>query len=563
MNGIRFYKLLFSLTLAFLINCTNAQNPPQTAIATSHPLASQAGMEIMRQGGNAFDAAVTVASVLAVVEPYNSGLGGGGFWLLQDKRKEKTRVVVIDARERAPLAAKEDMFVAANEFQQQRIKQGALSIAVPGEVAGLVYLAQNYGNLPLEKTLAPAIQFAQKGFALDKLFIQKIKTHQSLLEKFPQTKAIFLVNGNVPAIGTVLKQPALAEVLKTIARQGHSGFYSGTVADQLVKTVKQNGGIWSFEDLKRYQVIVHEPLKGEYQDMNITTLGLPSAGGISVITALNILSEFELDGLSDADHKHLVAESLRRAFCDRSRYLGDPDFVSVDVKMLLSEDHAEDLRQTISMNRATPSKSLECGAHIKEGNHTAHYSILDQQGNVVSATLTINSQFGSGLVAQETGIILNNEMDDFALIVGSSNKDKLIGHGGNLIAPGKKPLSSMMPLFFENELGLGIFGTSGGSRIPSIMLLALLRAHEEYLPQTWVMTPRFGHQYLPDVIFFEPGAFTLPLQNALKIRGHQLLQTEEPYGDMQAVFWDKKENKVYAASDPRGQGLALVETLKQ
>ncbi|MBN9287630.1 MAG: gamma-glutamyltransferase [Gammaproteobacteria bacterium 39-13] len=560
MNGIRLFLILSGFAFILFVNNVLAQNPPQTAIATSHPLASKAGMEIMRQGGNAFDAAVTVASVLAVVEPYNSGLGGGGFWLLEDRRKGNTRKVVIDARERAPLRATQDMFMAG-EIPSMLAKEGALAAAIPGEVAGIVYLAYNYGNLALEKTLAPAIQFAENGFPVDEIFIKKIKTHQSLLEKFPATKAIFIPHDQIPTLGTSLKQPALAEVLKIIAKEGHSGFYTGLIANKLVKDVKQNGGIWSLDDLKHYQVNIREPIKRQYHDMNITTVGLPSAGGIALLTALNILSEFELDGLSDADHKHLIVESLRRASCDRARYLGDPDFVSVDEKKLLSKEHADNLRETISINHATSSGSLACGEAAKEDNHTTHYSILDQQGNSVSATLTINSQFGSGVIAEGTGILLNNEMDDFALTTGASNKDGLIGHSGNLIAPRKRPLSSMTPLFFENTQGMGILGTAGGSRIPSMMLIALLRADEEYLPQTWVMTPRFGHQYLPDAIFFEPEAFSIPLQNALKIRGHHLQQTNEAYGDMQAIFWDKKKNRVYAEADPRGHGLALVETL--
>lgn len=549
----RYLLILIGILSNFFLACATAQLPPQAAIATSHPLASQAGMEIMRQGGNAFDAAVAVASVLAVVEPHSNGLGGNGFWLLHDNRHRSARDIVIDAQGRAPLAAFQDAF-------QDEPKEGPLMATIPGAAAGIAYLALNYGKLPLARTLQPAIALAQEGFVIDENFVRELKKDQLYLEKFSSAQYYFFKEGQAPTSGILLKQPALATVLRALAEAGHSGFYTGTIAQKLVEEIKRNGGIWALEDLKRYQVSVREPLKDQYHQMKIATIGLPSFGGIGLLQALNILSGYELKGLSEADHKHLIVESLRRAFCDKAYYLGDEDFIFVDIKKLLSESHAAVWRETMSMNHATPSLSLQCGDNVKENAHTTHYSILDQQGNRVSATLTLSRRFGSGFMTKETGILLNNEMDNFTFKP-QAIKGEDLAHQGNLIGAGKKPLSSMAPLFFETQKGVGIMGSPGGSQIPSILLLALLSAEEDFLPQTWMMVPRFSHQYLPDVIFYEPQAFSVPLQHALKARGHQLRMTKEAFGNMQAVFWNKQENKVYAGSDPRGNGLALVETL--
>ncbi len=554
---------LISLLFILIIKSSFALTPSQSAVASSHPLATQAGIDILKQGGNAFDAAITVAAVLAVVEPYQSGLGGGGFWLLHDARNPaKERTLVVDARERAPLAAKENMFIVNEKVSASLAQNGPLAAAIPGEPAGLAYLALNFGKLPLKQTLAPAIKLANEGFALDAHFIKYLKSKEELIVRFPSSSELFLKNGKTPEVGTILKQPDLGRVLMALAREGHSGFYTGSVANLLVDDVKKNGGIWVLEDLKKYKVIVNAPLEGKYHQMNIQTVPLPSAGGMGLLGALNILSDFELKNLSDADQKHLIVESLRQVYCDRIKYLDDPEFTQVDVEKLMSSQHAKVLRAAIQMNHVTPSSGLECEAPVTEKEHTTHYSILDQQGNAVAATLTNNQQFGSGFVAQGTGVLLNNGMDDFSVAKNFPNAFGLIGLDLNRIAPGKRPLSSMTPTLFEIPQGVGIVGTPGGSRIPSMMLLALLTAREDYFPQTWVMTPRFHHQYIPDVIEFEPEAFSEPLQHALKLRGHTLKQTKKTYGNMQAIFWDKKNNKVYAASDPRGQGSAVVETIK-
>ncbi|MFI4937726.1 MAG: gamma-glutamyltransferase [Candidatus Berkiellales bacterium] len=553
-RSIIFLVILFNTPLLF------AQTPPASAIASSHPLATKAGMEILKQGGNAFDAAVTVGAVLAVVEPYQSGLGGGGFWLLHQAKGQFADEIVIDARERAPQAAKANMFIDKNGKANTQLAQiGPLAAAIPGEVAGLVYLAEHYGRLPLATTLAPAISLAENGFLLDAPFVKMVAEHQKEFTQFPSTTEIFLNNGQLPKAKTLFKQPELANVLKAIAKEGRRGFYEGQVAKALVDGVKEKGGIWELDDLKNYQVEVHKPLYGAYHHLKLTTIPLPSAGGIGLIEALNILAQYQLVGLSEADRKHLITESLRRVYCDRMLYLGD--FEQGNVGKLLAKKHAIQWHKNIQIDKATSSKSLNCGVPFQEGEHTAHYSILDQEGNSVAATVTLNHHFGSRFVAPKTGIFLNNEMDDFGIQVGVANGYQLVGHQANSIGPGKKPLSSMAPTFLYTSEGMGILGTPGGSRIPSMTLLAILEAEHDKSPKTWVSAPRFHQQYWPDVIYFEPDAFSLHIQHALQIRGHKLKQTEKPYGNMQAIFWDKAANEVYAASDPRGQGLALVEKI--
>lgn len=536
MQGSRWiYGLLLVPSLVF-----SAPKPPQAAVATSHPLATQAGMTILDQGGNAFDAAVTIAAVLAVVEPYNSGLGGGGFWLLHNTNTTPARDIFIDGRERAPRAATADMYVQNGKLDPLLSKEGALAAAIPGEVAGMVYLSKNYGRLPLSKTLGPAIALAELGFPVDKIFADKLRVHQNVLRQFASTRETFFPQDNLLQQGMTLKQPALAKVLKTIAEKGHAGFYAGNVAKELVMGVREAGGLWQIEDLRDYQVAIRRPIQGRYQNTSIITAPLPSSGGVGLISTLNILNLYEMKPLSDADRNHLIIESLKRAGCDRMHYLGDPDFTKTKVDGLLDMATAHEWHKTMDLNHATPSKNLNCQQSQPAGMHTTHYSILDREGNAVAATLSNNSSFGSGFVVPNTGIVLNNEMNDFAIAINEPNSYEQLGSVGNLIAPTKRPLSNMTPTFISTPNGFGIMGTSGGSRIPSMMVLAILTAQQQENPSAWVKTPRFHHQYMPDTVEFEPGAFNESMRHALIQRGHQLKEEPDTFGNLQAIFWDKK-----------------------
>jgi gamma-glutamyltranspeptidase/glutathione hydrolase len=531
--------------------------PGTAAITTAHPQATAAGREILNQGGNAFDAAVAIAAALAVVEPAGSGLGGGGFWLLH--RADDGFEVMVDARERAPLAAHADMYLdEAGQPVPGLSLDGPLAAAIPGTPAALVHIAERYGRLSLNKSLAPARRLARRGFLVTERYQRLAGWRLRALRASPAAAQVFLDGGVAAAEGYRVKQPDLARVLKQIAKHGRAGFYAGRTAKQLVDGVRAAGGIWTLEDLATYHVIERVPVKGTYRDVRITSAALPSSGGIVLMQILNMLQDEALEQLPSASRYHLLVEAMRRAYRDRALYLGDPDFVAVDTARLLDQGYAGRLRASINANQATASDTLS--APQGDGTQTTHFSVMDAEGNRVAATLTINYPFGSCFMPPQTGILLNNEMDDFVVKPGVPNAYGLVGGQANSIAPGKTPLSSMTPTFLESPEAVVILGTPGGSRIITMVLLATLEFVEgRGGPQDWVALPRFHHQYLPDTVVYEPGAFSAVDLQALSDLGHQLKAREQPYGNMQIVFWDKRGNQVDAASDPRGEGLAWVE----
>ncbi len=554
----RFGALLLSVLLLVTSGC--AHRPPAAAIASAHPAATQAGMEILAQGGNAFDAAVAVSAALAVVEPYSSGLGGGGFWLLH--RAQDGHQVMIDGRERAPLAAMRDMYLDnSGEVVPGLSIKGALAAGIPGEPAALAHIAGHYGRLPLAQSLAPAIGLARKGFAVDAVYQRLAGFRLAALQDDPETAAIFLADGEVPPLGQHIVQPDLAATLEALAQSGRAGFYAGPVARQLVDGVRQAGGIWSLDDLAQYTVIEREPVRGHYRGLRIVSAAPPSSGGTVLVTMLNILEDFSLEETDAVTRTHLMVEAMRRAYRDRAQYLGDPDFGELPVAQLTSRAHAADLRASIRLDRSTPSATLPASAAITEGQDTTHFSVLDRDGNRVAATLSINYPFGACLTPPGTGVLLNDEMDDFSAKPGVPNVYGLVGAEANAIAPGKRPLSSMSPTFIEGADGVAILGTPGGSRIITMVLLAALDHASGGLPESWVSLPRFHHQYLPDVIQYETNAFNDALIEGLAARGHRLKPLDSSYGNMQAVYWDIKNRRVHAASDPRGIGAAAVGSM--
>ena len=541
--------LIFSL----LLIPAHAAKPPVAAIASPHPLATDAGMEILNAGGNAFDAAVAVSGALAVVTPMSCGLGGGGFWLLH--RARDGFETFIDGRETAPRAARRDMYLDGQGKVVPKLSlDGPLSAAIPGVPAALEHLSKKYGRLPLARSLAPAIRLARDGFATDKFYRDAAKSRVAALQGAPG----FLDQGKPPQPGFVLKQSELADVLTAMAKRGAAGFYQGEVARKLVDGVRNAGGIWTLEDLATYKIKERAPIRGEYQGMRITSAPPPSSGGVALVTMLNILNGYPFSSLGPTTQTHLLVESMRRAYRDRAEYLGDPDFVKVPVQQLLNPYYAAGLRSSLRLDRATPSKSLPMDEPVKQGPDTAHFSILDRDGNRVAATLTVNYVFGSAFAPPGTGVLLNDEMDDFAAKPGAPNIYGLVGADANAIAPGKRPLSSMTPTFLENERGVAILGTPGGSRIISMVLLASLEFARGGNAGDMVALPRFHHQFLPDQLLYEADALSPAQQSSLKKLGHQLEQTGHHYGDMQAVVWDRRVG-VSAASDPRGQGKAWVQ----
>jgi gamma-glutamyltranspeptidase/glutathione hydrolase len=547
--------LLFVLWVSAAIATEAA--PPQPAISSAHPLATRAGMEVLGAGGNAFDAAVAVSAALAVVEPYSSGLGGGGFWLLH--RARDGFETVVDGREQAPLAATRDMYLDNEGDVVPRLSvDGALAAGIPGEPAALVHIAEEYGRLPLQRSLLPAVRLARDGFQVDEHYRKMAGLRLATMQDDPETARIFLDADKVPDAGTRILQPELADTLEMLGRAGHAGFYHGPVAAGLVAGVRAAGGIWTLQDLEQYRVVEREPLRGEYRGLRIVSVPPPSSGGVALLTMLNILSGFPLQEYDAATRTHLIIESMRRAYRDRAEYLGDSDYVTVPVAHLVSQAHAEALRSSINPAKATPSASLGGYASDTGGQDTTHLSILDSEGNRVAATLSINYPFGACVVPPGTGVLLNDEMDDFSIKPGVPNLYGLVGAEANAIAPGKRPLSSMTPVFAEDGSGTAILGTPGGSRIITMVLRGVLDLAAGNGPDSWVSLPRYHHQFLPDVVQYEPGALGGGVSEALAVRGHSLQQLDSPYGNMQAIYWDREADRVSAASDPRGGGEARV-----
>jgi gamma-glutamyltranspeptidase / glutathione hydrolase len=527
------------------------------AIASAYPSASQAGQEILAAGGNAFDAAVAVSAALAVVEPSSSGLGGGGFYLLH--RQSDGFETMLDAREKAPGAATRDMYLDKAGNETNGSTTGPISAAIPGEPAAFEYLARKYGKLPLKQSLQPAIRLAREGFPLYLRLQYGIKAKRDILARSPDAaKAFLTADGNVPEIGATIKQPELAKTLEAIAAQGAKGFYEGRVAENLVAGVRAGGGIWTLADLKNYRVVERKPLIGEYHGVRIVTASPPSSGGIAVLDSLNILAGFELHDVDSATRKHLIIESMRRAYRDRAIYLGDPDFIKMPVQQLMSTDYAAGQRSSIRADKAMPSDLLPGIESEPKGMNTTHFSVLDSAGNRAAVTITVNLFFGNGYMPAGTGVLLNNEMDDFSTKPGTPNAFGLIGNTANAIAPNKRSLSSMSPTFVETPKGLMIIGSPGGSTIISQVLLGVLNYVDGMNAADIVKYPHYHHQYLPDEVNYEQGALSDAEIKELQAKGHTLKLSNRQWGNMQVVTWDFATGKVEAASDPRGEGEGLV-----
>jgi gamma-glutamyltranspeptidase/glutathione hydrolase len=520
-------------------------------------LATEAGLKILDAGGNAFDAAVAVTAALAVVEPYGSGIGGGGFWLLH--RAQDCHETMLDGRERAPLAAHRDLFLDdAGQFVPESALVGPLSAGIPGTPAALVQLAERYGSLPLAQTLAPAIGLARDGFEIGDGYRRVAAWRLSALRASPAAASQFLLEEEVPPRGHRLRQPELAGTLERLASDGHAGFYAGETAERLVAGVRAAGGIWTPEDLAEYRAVEREPIVASFRGWRLVSAAPPSSGGVLLVQILNMLFAIEPQPESGTARIHALTESMRRAYRDRARYLGDPDHVEMPIERLTHPHYAAGLIRDFDPTRATPSTTAETDAAASEGRDTTHFSILDREGNRVAATLSINYPFGSGFVPPGTGVLLNDEMDDFSAQPGVANAYGLVGGEANAIGPGKRMLSSMSPTFLESPETVAILGTPGGSRIITMVLQGILGAVDGVPLQDWIARPRIHHQYLPDRLEFESGAVSPTEQRDLTAMGHRLELLIRPIGDMQAILWDRANGQVKAASDPRGAGHAEV-----
>jgi gamma-glutamyltranspeptidase/glutathione hydrolase len=525
-------------------------HPPGAAIASGHALATEAGLQILRAGGNAFDAAVAVSSTLSVVEPISSGLGGGGFFLLHDAKTG--RDIFLDARETSPESATPQAYLDAHgALDQNRSENGPWSAGIPGLPAALVELADKYGTLPLKTTLAPAIRIARDGFPVYARLERGYAARRAVMERYPGTRAVYLSDGDPPQVGETMKQPDLARTLQLLADKGFDGFYRGDVAAKLLASVRAEGGRWNAAELAAYRVRERAPLKFRYHDWNITTAPPPSSGGIALAEMLQIAQGWDLRKLDRAHRVHILVEAMRRAFRDRTIYLGDPDFVRMPIARLMSPDYAAGLRASIHPDKATPSALLPAQPAPLEDDETTHFSIIDRDGNRVSATQTVNLLYGSGLLAPGTGVLLNDEMDDFALKPGTPNAFGVMGFAANAPKPGKRMLSSMTPSFMESRDQVVALGAPGGSRIITEVLLGILGYDDGLDAQQVAALPRFHHQWWPDVISAEAGALDPETVKALQAMGHTVNAGESKWGNLQTVEWDRRSNTLSGGSDPR------------
>ncbi|PCI32496.1 MAG: gamma-glutamyltransferase [Alphaproteobacteria bacterium] len=527
-------------------------------VVSQEAYASKIGLQILQQGGNAVDAAVAVGFGLAVTLPRAGNLGGGGFMMVHMARENIT--VAIDYREMAPARAHRDMYLDEQGNADPRLSQfHGLSVGVPGTVMGLELALKEYGTMTLPQVMAPAIELAEQGFIVNPGLAGSLRGLKKRLAGWPSTREIFYKdNGENYRPGDRLVQADLAQSLRIIAAEGSKGFYHGPLAEKIAAAVVEAGGVMTIEDLANYTAVIREPVTGTYRGYDIASMPPPSSGGTHIIEILNIMEGYPVTelGHNSAATIHLMAEAMKRAYADRSKYLGDPDFVTVPTTALTDKSYAAHLRQTIDQNRATPSKSLSPGQPAPyESNETTHYSVVDKWGNVVSNTYTLNFSYGSGLVARGTGILLNNEMDDFSAKPGVPNGYGLIGGDSNAVAAGKRPLSSMSPtIVFKDGKPFLVTGSPGGSRIITSTLQVIMNVidHGMNIAEATNST-RIHHQWFPDQLRIEKNLSPDTIQ-LLRDKGQNVV-VRSSMGSTQSIMITPEG--LYGASDPRLRG-ALV-----
>jgi gamma-glutamyltranspeptidase/glutathione hydrolase len=544
------------VTWALPVWCFSAVAARHGMVASSEPLASEVGVEILRAGGNAVDAAVAVGFALAVTYPQAGNLGGGGFMLI---RMADGQAVVVDYREEAPSSASRNMYLdASGELKPQASTVGARAAGVPGTVAGLALAEQKYGKLGLARVLAPAIRLASRGFPVSYTLSESFRGGQPVLEKFDASRRIFLRDGKLYAPGEILRQPALARTLKEIAHHGQERFYRGRIAGEIARTMQKYDGLITQADLANYQAKLRPPLVGHFRGYEVMTIPPPSSGGVLLIEMLNILEPLDLGAPDSYQSIHLMAETMRRAYADRAAFLGDADFVVVPVKGLTSPEYAAALRKDILASQSV-SRRVEAGKpQAFEAGQTTHYSVLDAEGNAVSNTYTLNGWFGCGVTVEGAGFLLNNEMDDFAARPGAPNMFGLVQGEANAIAPGKRPLSSMTPtIVIQDGKVCLVLGSPGGGTIINTVLQVLLNvlAFKMDIRQA-VSAPRFHHQWMPDRLLLERVGFSADTLAKLREAGYQL-DFRDSLGDCEAIEVDSKSGWRFGASDPRGDGKAV------
>jgi gamma-glutamyltranspeptidase / glutathione hydrolase len=522
--------------------------------------ASRVGLQVLRDGGNAVDAAVAMGFALAVTHPAAGNLGGGGFMVI---RFADGRETTIDYRETAPAAAHRDMYLDdTGAAVPERSRVGPLAAGVPGSVAGLAYARGRYGSRPLSALVGPAIALARDGIEVSWALADSLQGAQAKLSRFPASAAVYLgAGGSPPAAGDRFVQPELARTLALIADRGADAFYRGPIATLIADEMRRTGGLITEADLAAYRPIERPPVTGSYRGLRIVSMGPPSSGGIALIQLLNILEGFPIAamGHNSSATMHVMTEAMRRVYADRAEWLGDPAFVQVPTGGLLSKGYAEALRRGIDPARATPSAAIGPGRpHDFESTETTHYSVVDARGTAVSVTTTLNDSYGSGQVVTGAGFLLNNEMDDFSARPGAPNLFGLLGGTANAVAPGKRMLSSMAPTIAVRDDGTWlVLGSPGGGRIITTVLQVLVNVVDHGMDvQEAVDAARFHHQWYPDEVRLERRGFPRDVVEALEARGHAT-RVAGNSGDVHAIMIDRRAGLLLGASDPRLDGVTL------
>lgn len=524
-------------------------------VVSEEQIATLVGLSVLKEGGNAVDAAVAVGFALAVTHPRAGNLGGGGFMLVH--LGEPGRTVAIDYREKAPLKATRNMFLdESGEVDMERARHSVYSSGVPGTAAGLSLALEKYGTMPLEKVLAPAIRLAEEGFAVTPELRKSLLGAKGRMKKSSESMEIFFKNnGEPPREGEILRQKNLAWSLKEISKNGPGAFYRGAIAKKITAYMKKEGGLITERDLASYEALIREPVTGNYRGYSIHSMPPPSSGGVHLIQMLNILERYPLSryGHNSARYIHILSETMKLAYADRSKYLGDPDFSPVPTEHLISKQYAKRLANRINPQKATPSRYVKPGSPVPVGGtDTTHFTVADRFGNVVSNTYTLNFAYGSGLAVPGTGILLNNEMDDFSAKPGVPNAYGLIGGEKNSIGPGKRMLSSMTPtiVFKDKKLFLAT-GSPGGSRIITSVLQVILNVIDHKMSiREATSAPRIHHQWLPDTLYVERKA-EKDLEAGLRKKGYEVKRTG-PMGSTQSLA--RIDGLFLGATDPRHPG---------
>ena len=528
-------------------------------VASQETLASRTGVEILKQGGNAVDAAVAVAFSLAVTLPRAGNIGGGGFMLVHLAKENKT--IAIDYREMAPSKAKKDIFLDENGNAVTKLsREHGLAVGVPGTVMGMSLALEKYGTMTMAQVTAPAIKMAQEGISVSPDLAVSLAGLKRRMSQWPSTAAIFYkADGSDFQVDDILKQPELAHSLQLIAEKGTKGFYEGETAEKLVKAVQEAGGIMTLEDLKHYKAVEREPVRGQYRGYEVVSMPPPSSGGVHIIEMLNVLQQFPIDkfGHNTAQTIHVMAETMKHAYADRSEYLGDPDFYKVPVKQLTDKDYAQKIASQIALNKTTPSEEIKPGNLAPyESDQTTHFSVVDKWGNAVSNTYTLNFSYGSGLVAKGTGILLNNEMDDFSAKPGTPNGYGLVGGDANAVEGNKRPLSSMSPtIVMKDGKPFLVTGSPGGSRIITTTLQIIMNVIDHGLNIAEASNAaRVHHQWLPDELRVET-SLNRDTISLLEAKGHKV-KVQSAMGSTQSIM--VTDQGIFGATDPRHSGSEAV-----